>query len=389
MMVSIQPDHRLRIAGLFERKQDLPHDLWRHAQRYLAQVPGCIFTRFDLDTQRDQVAAWRPQGVVTHCIDPSHLDALRPMGIPVVNTSTTLPRTWAPRVSPDNGATGFLAAKHLLGKGHPQFAFIGKVAPCYARERLAGCRKAVEEAGAELRIFEADPPDQMVVADLDLVNTPDPLSLFLQSLPARTAIITDDDSSALSVLEVLHALGIDARVRFALISCHDRESPANPSLTAVRQAEQRWGYEAARLVVRMVRGECPREVADLLIPPSGVTERESTRGLASDDPILRAAVAFIADHADQNIGVEQVVEAVPLGRRALERRFLAELGRTVLQEIHRVHIVRAQALLVETDICMEAVAAEAGLADAKHLRRLFSGMMGITPAAFRKSHRTT
>jgi LacI family transcriptional regulator len=127
-----------------------------------------------------------------------------------------------------------------------------------------------------------------------------------------------------------------------------------------------------------------RQIENVWLPPLGIVERESTSGVASGDEHLREAVAFIRDHADQLITVEDVCGAIPLGRRALERRFRDHLGRTVLQEIHRAHIELAKTLLAETDWPVKQVAVEAGLSDVNHLLRLFKKQEGTTPGAYRR-----
>jgi len=73
--------------------------------------------------------------------------------------------------------------------------------------------------------------------------------------------------------------------------------------------------------------------------------RQSTDVLASGDPVVIAALRYIHSAAIEGINVAGVVQATGAGRRELERKFRAILGRSVLQELRRVRIQQAQKLL--------------------------------------------
>jgi LacI family transcriptional regulator len=79
------------------------------------------------------------------------------------------------------------------------------------------------------------------------------------------------------------------------------------------------------------------------------TSRQSTETLAIRDADLAAALAFIRSHAAEPIDVGDVLRAVPVSRRLLERRFQHVLGRTPGKEIRRVRIERVKQLLTESN----------------------------------------
>jgi len=79
--------------------------------------------------------------------------------------------------------------------------------------------------------------------------------------------------------------------------------------------------------------------------PIRVVARQSTDVLASGDPVVIAALRYIHSAAIEGINVAGVVQATGAGRRELERKFRAILGRSVLQELRRVRIQQAQKLL--------------------------------------------
>jgi LacI family transcriptional regulator len=93
--------------------------------------------------------------------------------------------------------------------------------------------------------------------------------------------------------------------------------------------------------------------------------------LALDDAEVAAAVRFIRDHAHEPIQVRDVLDAVPVSRRTLERRVRAALGRGVWEEIRRAHMERGKSLLAETDMPMSEVARHAGFSDQRQLSVVF------------------
>ncbi len=97
-----------------------------------------------------------------------------------------------------------------------------------------------------------------------------------------------------------------------------------------------------------------------------------------------AALRFIRELAHQPIRVTDLLRKVPTSRRYLERRFRKLLGRSILDEIRRVHVERASQLLVQTDLPLHSIAERSGFTDAKRFSAVFRQMMGLTPSAYRQ-----
>jgi len=377
-----QKGRRIRVVGVYTARDALQTGLWRSALRYLTRVPGCTVARFE-PMHLDLVKSWAPDGAIVHGLSREALEVVRGICRFVVNTSGVHGSLPVPSVLPDNLQVGRMAGEYMLMKGYREFAYIGPQTD-YSAKRLAGYQEAIWKVlpGVEVR------QGPRVTADEPKPGQLTPFLAWFDSLPRGTALFAADDALAFNATEAVRGQNWEVLSRVGLISGHDRDTPSNPLLTGVRMPEDRWGYEAARMVVDMLRGE--REVTrDLLLPPLGVIERESTTGVATEDRYLLEAVRFIREHATETIGVEDVARAVSLGRRALERRFEKYLGRTVLKEIQRMHVEHAKSLLLDTDMSVYAVALESGLTDEKHLRRVMREFAGITPGEFRRMHRIT
>ena len=73
-----------------------------------------------------------------------------------------------------------------------------------------------------------------------------------------------------------------------------------PPLSSVDINGEQIGYEAARLVDRMIHGAKPPS-KPILIAPRRVVIRQSSDSIAIDDPDIAAAMRFIRDHAGEPI----------------------------------------------------------------------------------------
>jgi LacI family transcriptional regulator len=65
----------------------------------------------------------------------------------------------------------------------------------------------------------------------------------------------------------------------------------------------------------------------------------------------------------------------------------AALGRTPKEEILRVRFREVERLLRETDLTIDAIAAQTGFAHSHYLQAAFKSAHGVTPGEFRQTHR--
>src|SRR5262249_43874466 len=111
---------------------------------------------------------------------------------------------------------------------------------------------------------------------------------------------------------------------------------ARPALSSIIVPSERIGFEAAGLLDRWLRsGRARSAVPPLLLPPPGVFVRRSSDVLCIEDGAVAAAMRFIRDRSHRPIQVADVLEAVSVSRRSLERRFRARLNHSVWDEIRQ------------------------------------------------------
>ena len=159
-----------------------------------------------------------------------------------------------------------------------------------------------------------------------------------------------------------------------------------PPLSSVEPAVRRIGYEAARLLDQLMqRKKLPQ--LQYAVAPKGIVTRRSTEVLATGDPEVRNAVAFIRDHAAQDIRVSDVAAAIGVSRSTLERRFREKLSQGVHTIIHRTRIENARRLIAASDMPLKQVAVLSGFRRLSYMTTLFRRQFSMTPAQYRKDNR--
>jgi LacI family transcriptional regulator len=216
------------------------------------------------------------------------------------------------------------------------------------------------------------------------------MALWVGRLPRPIGLMACYDFKAQQLLVVCRELDIAVPEEVAVVGVdNDRLlcDLANPPLSSVIPNTHRTGYEAARILDRLMAGEnMPPE--SHLIEPLGIQTRQSSDTLAIDDPDVAIAVRFIREHAIEGIDVSDVLARVSLSRRALESRFRRIINRTPHQEIMRVRIERVKMLLLASDFSLAEIAAITGFEHVEYLSVAFKREAGQTPRQYRKTVNT-
>ncbi len=182
----------------------------------------------------------------------AHLELLRSRGIPMalVDDRGEIPPDVA-SVGATNFAGGFAATEHLVSLGHRRIAIIGGPSFKSTRERVAGYRTALQEAGVEVdpRLHQ---PGGFVAetgyeATRNLLGLPEP----------PTAIFAGNDMQAMGVYKALYEAGMRAPEDVSVIGFDDLPISRllTPALTTVRQPVRGMGVLATQMLLRIIAGE--------------------------------------------------------------------------------------------------------------------------------------
>ncbi|MEV7403060.1 helix-turn-helix domain-containing protein [Streptomyces sp. NPDC091267] len=126
----------------------------------------------------------------------------------------------------------------------------------------------------------------------------------------------------------------------------------------------------------------------MVMPPhrEGGQMQYSTTAPADRRPRSLAPVLdWATDRLHQPLSVDDLAAQARMSPRTLARRFAEQLGISPGQWLLHQRIAAARALLEETELPVEAIAARVGLSSAVNLRRRFHSLVHTTPAAYRRS----
>jgi len=309
---------------------------------------------------------------------------IRSRDVPTVNISSSRATQPFPRLHVDNAAVGAAAADAFLRRGFRRFAYFTDPRPAWAAPRGEGFVRRLEAEGFACDVFT---PNAAATADDAVSGVHEWIDAFVPPL----AVFCGNEHLAWTLVGTAQDRGFDVPEQVAVIAGgHDPLicEAADVPLSGVDIAGERVGYQAAALLDRLMQGQpSPPPDQPILIPPGPVVTRRSCDILAIEDADLAATVRLINDRACDPLTVPDILAEVPVGRRALERRFKTVLGRTIQSEIMRVRLARAQQLLIETDLNHDQIALRCGFPHAPHFGAVFRKTFGTTPAAYRKQMR--
>lgn len=232
---------------------------YEDAQRQAAHLRGLIEKRID--------------GLVL--VGGSARDELAPLlanqSVPVVLADHEVAGVDADFIGLDHEATGHAAARHLLDLGHRRIACLaGPEREPAGQERLAGCRRALREAGLALD------PAYLVHGEPDCQGGHD-AALRLLALPVPpSALFACNDLMALGALCAAREAGIDVPGQLSVAGGDDLGCAAfaTPRLTTVSQPTYDMGRRLAELLFQRIRGEGGARVHRRL--PGRLVARQST-----------------------------------------------------------------------------------------------------------------
>ena len=375
-----------RIAILMGQDLSFCRKAIRGIRAYALRKTDWVFRNGPPDMQIiPHLRDWKPHGIIANLFTSDVARAVLRMRRPVVDTACMLPGLRIPTVDVDHMAVGRLAAEHLIDRKFTCFGFFGSEGAVYSQLRERGFRDELARHGFSVSSCYGEYLHQ-VPTTIGWKRMDREVGAWLKGLPKPVAIFAANDVPARNLADMCRHLNLQIPNQVALLGVDDDELVcplAAPPLSSVAIPSERIGYEAARLLDRMMSKEdVPKE--PLWLPPLDVITRQSTDTMAIRDATVLAALTFIRHFATQNISVSKVVQEIGCGRRELERRFRALLGRSVLDEIRLVRVKRAEEILSNTDLSMPAVAAQAGFSNAQRFAVVFRQLTGASPTAYRR-----
>lgn len=329
---------------------------------------------------------WRGDGIVARVENEAIAAALKETGLPVVDVSAALAKPVFPRVVTDSRSVIRLAVAHFAERGFKNYGYCGDPRFLWSAQRADFFCEQLRTMGFRCDVYVCGRKKGRRMQMDDEVRA---IARWLRHLPKPAGVLACYDIRGQQVLEACRFAEFAVPDDVAVMGVHNDEllcDLCDPPLTSVIPNARRAGYVAAGLLSRMMDGETIG-VEVHAIEPIGVAARQSTDVVAVADPKVSAAARFIREHATSNIGVGDVLRAVPMSRTLLERRFKEYLGCTPHDHIQRTRLECVKTLLATTNLSVAAVAERAGFEHTEYLSVAFRRATGFSPRDYRAKHR--
>lgn len=327
--------------------------------------------------------AWEGDGVITALrSDDDTVKAVRKFrsrGIPVVDVTISRPEVSLPRVMSDHVQIGRMAAEHFAERNFRNLAWFSTGWGHVQKLRFRGFAEKTDAARWVASEGLLQSRQSNYAAFLKWI------SRLLAQCPKPVGVLTYDEADGAKLLDAAERSGLSVPEEVAILSigndpiiCENQSVP----LSSIDQNLEGGGYEAAKRLDALMRGEEP-PASPVLIPPAGICLRRSTDIVASSDPLVKRALAYIAANISRPFGAAQIAQALGVSRNMLDKRFRTDMNHSIGDEIARERLALVKAMLRDTDKTLSCIADETGFCTQSHLANTFREATGMTARQYR------
>ena len=363
--------------------------LLRGVALYLREQPLWNITLFQEGPLPEQYfSSEPPDGVISRLAMGAEMQPLRNQGVHVIGVDCIPENNDTHSLSPNQHAVGMMAANHLAEKGLVNFGFCGYAETDWSKSRLHGFRLFHEQFGRHVGVLEVP---WRSVRESTTDDNQELISRWIHELPKPVGIMAANDFLALQLIQACSIMGTLVPGNVAVIGVDNEDHfcrLSSPTLSSISINMVKIGYEAAKVLQRLLDGKKPDSTRHLF-PPSHVVMRESTDLLIIKDPLLGEIVQYICQNALLGCRVMDVAEKFGVSRAILETRFRKELKKSPNDFIRECQIARVKKLLTETDLKLDRIAELTGFPHPEYMSVLFKRIVGITPGAYREANGLT
>ena len=329
---------------------------------------------------------WNGAGIIARIQNRQIAKAVAEVGLPTVDVLGVVPDCGFPLVHVDDAAIGRAGAEHLLERGFRHFGFVSIEGEIWSRNRGQSFAERVAADGHvcdTLTIARRSARSgswERYEADLAhwLTQLPKPAGIMIASDQLGTALLEACRRAEVAVPDDVSVIGVDNDEPLCLVS--------DPPLTSIWPNHAQVGYEAARLLDRLMQGQAaPSE--PVYLSPGNIITRLSTSTLAVEDRVIASAARYIREHDCAGINVADVVRQTDVCRSVLQRRFKDAFRRTIHDEIVQTRLARAKELLRDTELPLALIATKAGFQHQEYMGAVFKQRLNTTPARYRTDAR--
>ena len=355
-----------------------------HGPWIFYRLPAYYKTLYGKEGIVEWAKEWKADAIIARW-DDEGTNLLATLNIPIVLQNYKERSPYFSNLTGDYFGTGQMGAKFFIKRRYRNFAFYGNKDVVWSRERAEGFRTQIEKTGENYyySYFESENLDGEEWGTSHIQ-----LDEWLLSLPKPVGLFACDDNFALRISQICKINNIKIPEEISLLGVDNDELICNlsdPPISSIVTDVDRGGYEAGRLIDRLMKGE-RKEPFNIVIEPTRFELRKSTEKFDISNEHISKVVNYIEDNFTSDINIEAFSEMVPLSRRNLEVKFKDEMGTSIYQFILQCRIDYFAHLLLTTDRTLFDLAIESGFNDCKNISRIFKKIKGYTPVEYRKKY---
>lgn len=319
------------------------------------------------------------------------------VGMPVIGVATVQNLLNLPFVSANSRDVAKMACEYLLEKKFENLAFFGLTQARWSAERLEYFSQYLSRRGYNVHVFK----EKQVHFTNDSIpftrlwiktafNTgQQKLIEWLKQLPKPAAILASCDIFACHLINMAKEAGLNIPDEIAILGVNNDNALCNicdPPLSSIAFNFKKAGYDAAKLLDKIISGKEAMRGQCIEIQPTHVESRGSTDVYAIDDSDIVQAMKYIRQNAHTPLQVDAIASHVYMSKRALQMKFHKAAGKSIHEEIVQAHLELAKTLLIETNLPVDEIAARSGFHYPSNMRRAFIKITGMLPQKFRQQH---
>jgi LacI family transcriptional regulator len=317
------------------------------------------------------------------------------IGIPVIGVATIQDLLNLPFISANAKDVAEMAGEYLLAKKFNNFAFFGLTQAKWSAERMEYFSQYLAKRNYNIQVFK----EKQVL----LTNDPTPFTKlwiktalntgqqkvieWLKQLPKPVAILASTDIFACHLINVAKEIGISIPDEVAILGVNNDNAICNicdPPLSSIAFNFKKAGYNATKLLAKMISGHETMRGQCIEIQPTHVETRGSTDIYAIDDTAIVEAMRYIRQNGHTPLQVDAIADHVCMSKRLLQLRFHDLIGKSVHDEIIQAHFEIAKAMLIETNLPIDEIAIHSGFHYTSNMRRAFVKNTGMLPQKYRQ-----
>lgn len=330
------------------------------------------------------VHAFRGAGLITQDYHTESVRSAEAAGLPVVRVFSHAESIQGCLVTTDMASVARMQIEHLLNCGYQHIAIVAAGTSELCQNYLNGANDFLREAGVDPSAVYQHACEVWPIAPSELQTM---IQGWIRQWPRPIGVAADQDGRAASIVSAAHTTGQTVPVEIGVIGLQNDPfitQAVRPALTSVVQDDFHIGYEAARRLDGLIKGESVPESSRHFFTPLSIEQRGSTSVFAIDDPRVVTALGFLRENLSIHLTRDEIGERVNLSGRQLDTLFKKYIGRTVADELRQARLSRVRELLRQTDLSMAHIAAASGYADQTAMGVAFRKAEGMTPSAFRR-----